>query len=311
MSGLQPMPQRAESSSPPAGGAAASAKPVFVYCGVAFALLLVVTLALAALGVSPADPVGGALVLAAMWIPAVARWVAVRTADRDFVAPFPLRRFGRPRLAVLLGPLALIVAVYAGAYALAAATGVQQAAPAWRGARALAVNVAFNLPLLTAWGLLGGLGEELGWRGYLQPKLDQLRVRGSLVIVILVETLFHVPVFAFAGYLQSSSLLLTVALFFGLKLAWTPLCTWGTYRTRSIWFAALFHALHNALSQTIFPKALGAGSELVLGESGLLPVVCYLVVAALVLGVVLVRSGGWRQVANEALARSPTERAGS
>jgi len=282
------------------------AKPLAVYCGVAFGLLFGVTLAMAALEVGPGGLLGGALVLIGMWIPAAARWVTTQTVDRDFVAPFPLRRLGRPRLGVLLGPLALIVVVYAGAYALAAALGVPQEEPAWRGARALALNIAFNLPLLTLWGLLGGLGEELGWRGYLQPKLDQHRVPASLLIVIVVETAFHVPVFVFAGYLESSSLLVTVALFAGLKLAWTPLCTWGTYRTRSIWFAALFHALHNALSQTIFPKALGSGGEVLLGESGVLPVASYLVAAVVVAVLVGRRGGGWRRVAREALGPPPT-----
>jgi hypothetical protein len=86
----------------------------------------------------------------------------------------------------------------------------------------------------------------------------------------------------------------TVALFFALALGVTPVWTTATYATRSIWTAAWFHALHNVISQAIVPRTLGAGDELMLGESGVFPVAAYLGAAAIVLMALKFR---WRDFA--------------
>jgi hypothetical protein len=80
-------------------------------------------------------------------------------------------------------------------------------------------------------------------------------------------------------------------LFFALALGITPVWTVATYATGSIWTAAWFHALH---SQAIVPRTLGAGSALMLGESGIFPVSAYLVAAVAVLMALKFR---WREFA--------------
>lgn len=182
-------------------------------------------------------------------------------------------------------------------------TGVPRATPVWRGI-ALAINVAVNLPLVAAFDLVGGLGEEIGWRGYLQPRLDEMGVRGSLLWVIALETLFHMPLIMAAGYLAHGSWAISIALLFGLGLGATPVWTWATYRWRTIWVAAWFHAFHNAVSQVLVPKALRAGDERILGESGVFPVALYLLVAAILLGITRVRGKGWREFAQDALSEA-------
>lgn len=242
----------------------------------------------------PLTGLGGAGVLAAMWIPALARTIAVRTVDRGFMPPFPIRRWGRPPAAVVIIPLASVVAIYLAAYGASALFGVVRSAPAWQGARRVAINTFVNLLLGSAIGLLGGMGEELGWRGYLQPRLDQLRVPYSLIVTGVIETAYHLPFILWIGYLDSSSVATTVALFFLLSLGVTPVWTSATYVTGSIWTAAWFHALHNVFSQTIIPRTLGAGDELLLGESGVYPVAAYLIAAVVVL---LMLKWRWRDFA--------------
>jgi membrane protease YdiL (CAAX protease family) len=275
---------------------------VLVYAAVAILGVTAVSALLHVMNLSAGDRRAGAIIMAAMWIPTLARFIASRTVDRDWSPPFPLRRWGRPRIAVVLVPLATVSAIYLGAYVIAWSTDVATEPSVWHGASA-AINIAINLPLLAAIGVVGGLGEELGWRGYLQPRLDQLGVRTSLLWVITLETLFHVPLILLAGYLGGQGWVTSVVLFFGLKLGATPVWTWMTYRWRTIWVAAWLHAFHNAVSQVLMPKALGAGDPRVLGESGILPVAVYLTAAGVVLATMRVRGRRWRDLATFALSR--------
>ncbi len=268
-------------------------KGILVYCLAALLLMLAVVMIMRLAGIEMGSGIGPVVIIAAMWIPALARLIVVRTVDRGWQAPLPLGRWGRPRAAVVLVPLGFVLGIYAAAYTLAWIFGAEQQAPVWSGAGSIAINVAMNSIIGTLLGMIGAMGEELGWRGYMQPRLDQAGVRGSLLIVIVVETLFHIPIIVLAGYLGGDSAAVTIALFFGLKLGATPLWTWCTYRFGSIWLAAWFHSIHNTLSQGIFPKVFGAGSEQVLGESGILPVAVYIVVAVTVFYASHARGTSW------------------
>jgi membrane protease YdiL (CAAX protease family) len=271
-----------------------------VYTAVAMASVIAVSAFMNAMKLSVGGGRGGALIMAAMWIPALARVVATRTVDRGWVPPFPVSRWGHPRAALIVVPMAIVCAIYLGAYGLAWLAGVPREPPVWHAATVL-MNVAVNLPLLAIVGGFGGLGEEIGWRGYLQPRLDQLDVPGTLLWVIALETVFHIPLILLAGYLAGDQWALSIALFFGLKLGATPVWTWATYRWRTIWMAVWFHALHNAVSQVLVPKALGAGDPRILGETGALPVALYLVSAGAVLGMARARGLRWRDLAGSAL----------
>ncbi len=271
-----------------------------VYAAVAILSVTALSAVLHAMRLSVGQPRAGPFILATMWIPALGRFVATTAVDRAWRPPFPLSHWGRPRFAVVLVPLAIVCAVYLGAYALAWLFGVPRETPAWHGGRA-ALNVAVNLPLLAIIGVVGSLGEEIGWRGYLQPRLDQLEVPGSLLWVISVETLFHVPLILFAGYLGGDAWATSIALFFGANLGATPVWTWATYRWGTVWIAVWFHTFHNAVSQVLVPKTLGAGDPLVLGESGILPVALYLLAAAAVFGIARARGERWRDFAQHAL----------
>jgi uncharacterized protein len=274
---------------------------ILVYAAVAIAGVTAVSALHSVMNLSAGDPRAGALIMAAMWIPSLARSIACRTVDRDWIPPFPLRRWGRPRIAIVLVPLATVSAIYLVAYMLAWSMDVATETPVWHGV-SVAINIATNLPLLAAIGVVGGLGEEVGWRGYLQPRLDQLGVRTSLLWVVALETLFHVPLILLAGYLNGEAWATSVALFFGLKLGATPVWTWVTYRWRTIWAAGWLHAFHNAVSQVLAPKALGAGDPRVLGEAGILPVMVYLTASVVVLAVLWVRGLRWCDLAKSALS---------
>ena len=120
------------------------------------------------------------------------------------------------------------------------------------------------------------LGEELGWRGYLQPKLDREGIGPSVPIVGTVWALFHLPLVLLVGYQRTSRPWWTFAFFTVNCVAdsyvWTPF----SYGAGSLLPAVWFHAFHNIFGQWVFPRLFAARPHSVLGgEAGVLPMLAH------------------------------------
>jgi len=70
-----------------------------------------------------------------------------------------------------------------------------------------------NLAILAVVGTFNAMGEEIGWRRYLQPRLDAAGVRGSLIVVWIAQLAYHAPLIAGAGYSNAGGLAESFALF--------------------------------------------------------------------------------------------------
>jgi membrane protease YdiL (CAAX protease family) len=223
-------------------------------------------------------------VAGAMWLPALGRLLAVRSVDRGWATPLPLTRWGRPRWFPLGGPLLIVAAVYAVSYGIAALTGLAAWSPRWGEPARIVLNLGVNLILGLPLAALYALGEELGWRGYLQPRLESAGVPFAFLFVAVLWWAYHLPLVVLGGYLADSSPLFGQARFLLLEIALSLLFAWASYRAGSVWPAVWFHAAHNLLSQNIFP-ALFQGTEksVWLQEAGILPVAAYCAIAAALL----------------------------
>lgn len=116
------------------------------------------------------------------------------------------------------------------------------------------------------------LGEEIGWRGFLLPRL--CRIMGYPKASALVGTawiLFHLPVLLFSDYNGADTpAAFRVACFVVLAFGANAAINWIRMKSGSLWPAVLFHATHNSLLQDINP--LFAKTELsgwILQETGL------------------------------------------
>ena len=112
--------------------------------------------------------------------------------------------------------------------------------------------------------LIGGIGEELGWRGVLQPELTRRfgPIRGTLLVGV-IWAYWHVPV-NLAGYNDSAHPLLNTLVFFPfVVIAMSFGFAWLVERSRSVWPAAVAHGMNNTLGSGLpFIAATWRGDQL-------------------------------------------------
>jgi uncharacterized protein len=286
-------------------------RPLLVYLAVAAGTTTAIAVVTASRGWTVRSPEWGLLATVAMWAPAAGRFLVCRTVDRGFTSPLPLSRWGATGAQVILVPLAVPMAVYGTAYAIASGVGLAHWSPGgghWTTGSQIAANVVANLSILGVFGTLTALGEEIGWRGYLQPRLDAAGVRYSVVLVSIAQLVYHAPVIAGAGYVAAGGFFTSATLFAVADLPLTFLWAFESYRARSLWPAVFFHSFHNTVSQWLFPKFFAGGdNELWLGEGGLLPAAGY-VVLGIALYLWMRRRGlSWPSLARPAMAHRVIE----
>lgn len=131
-------------------------------------------------------------------------------------------------------------------------------------------------------GLIGAFGEELGWRGFLLPKMISGGVKSPYLFSGLVWASWHLPLIAFGGFYQTDDALL-MALIYGMGIiAMGFFISDLRVRSGSVWVAAIVHAAHNFFFQLAVPVLLltapGSRSDLwdmVAGDTGLSIAVLY------------------------------------
>ena len=109
--------------------------------------------------------------------------------------------------------------------------------------------------------LLGGpLGEETGWRGFLQPRLmKKFNPVVSSLLIALIWFIWHIPLFWLEGAAQAGSSMI----YFGIMvLAMSFLFTILYIESNgSLFHAMLFHTMINYVSAYILPSLLPAAES--------------------------------------------------
>lgn len=320
-----------------AGGAAPSAAPaatgvagrttgidlrsIVVFLVVAFGLAWLVTLPLW-LGDGLAEPSFTLVATVMMTTPAIAALVVVffmeRPAHRlQALGLWPLRPLRR-----LLGYIAVAMALVLVALPIGALLGVYPADftgfSAFRETLAtqlgpgpmpesVGVIVAVQLalvPIAAVVGVLPALGEEIGWRGWLLPKLLPLGVVPAILLSGVIWGTWHAPVLLLGYNYPDAPGWLGVLSMVGMCTVVGAVFGWLRLRSGSVWPAALAHSAFNAtaVSFLLFAMAgvpVDTTQATILGWSGW--------IVPLVVVVLLVATG--RFAPAEERARRPEGRA--
>jgi len=182
-----------------------------------------------------------------MWMPALASIVA-RLALREGFADVSFRLGGRQGWRMVgigfILPSVIGLLAYGTAWALGLAhfAGRTQAfGLPLPPALVFAITVALFSTINVVFSAFLAAGEEIGWRGYLQPRLDAAGFRSSLWIVWLFQLAYHLPLMVGASYVDLGNLPVSFALFAIGDLPFTFIAARECYRARSLWPAVFFH----------------------------------------------------------------------
>lgn len=210
-------------------------------------------------------------------------WLAPEGGFRTAIASLGLTRAGFKGWPLAIGGPAIIHAVGLAVLALAGLTIL--AMPDVGGPAYLVIpDILAGLVI----GTVFALGEEVGWRGYMLPRLTGMSVIAAMLLVGFLHGVWHLPIMLTTDYYHSSGnpllvvplFLVTVTLagiFYGFLRIWTG----------SVWPVAIAHAAANTawnISGKVATTQSPMVQEYIGGESGVI-----MIVGLMVFGYFIVR----------------------
>jgi membrane protease YdiL (CAAX protease family) len=253
----------------------------------------------------------GALVLPLMYSPLIASVVA-RLVGREGFADISFRWGGitgtRAALAAWLLPLFVGFVAYGIAWAAGLAHFTPPESTGFAGFAApfvrLLAFIGRALTIGTVLSCLSAFGEEVGWRGYMVPRLVEAEAPAPYLTSALIWCFWHVPLILWGGYAVGPYPLLSALLFIAVVTPAGLLYARWRMASGSVWPCVIAHGSWNVLIQSVFDRfTTGEGSALWIGESGILTV------AAVWIVFLVIRNARWAGMVPAAPARlNPTAR---
>ncbi len=119
------------------------------------------------------------------------------------------------------------------------------------------------LPSYASVGVIGAmtraLGEEIGWRGFLLPRLvGRLGFTRGCFLSGCFWAVWHYPALLFADYNAGTPRLYALICFTVLVIADAFILGWFRMKSGSLWPAVMLHASHNLFIQAIFDRSTNA-----------------------------------------------------
>ena len=237
----------------------------------------------------------GYLVILLMWIPALCAMIAGIVSINEKKETFSLKKylldlgFGGCRFVyILLGfiiPLIYLLIPYMIYWTM------HPNDFAYHGV-ALPLILSDCLPVLfigTAAGLLTATGEEIGWRGFMVPAfIERIGLSKTLIFSGLFWALWHLPLLIFGGYMAETPLFYRIPAFILCIVPIGIIAGLLAYKSRSMWPAAILHAAHNNLDQSIL-SVITRGEDMMyfVSETGMFTIICAWIIAIVMYAVII------------------------
>ena len=130
----------------------------------------------------------------------------------------------------------------------------------------------------TVRGTVGALGEQIGWSGFLSPRLaERYGFTRAAFVTGAIWVVWHLPILFFANFDTASPVWFSLPCFVIELLGMSVIILWLRLRTGSVWPGALAHASFNLWNQEVFAPLTaprGAITNYAIDESGfMLPIV--------------------------------------
>jgi CAAX protease family protein len=206
---------------------------------------------------------GGHYVEALMWCPATAAFLTLLITRGD-IGSLGLSRFApRFALAGYLIPLAYAAIGYIAVWSFGlggfpSAEGIARLAKAvgWHVTAPGAFIPPYFLLVATTF-MLGAiaraLGEEIGWRGFLAPRMvARLGFTWGAILSGAIWASWHIPIMVFGAYNAGTPFWYGFSCFASFVIASAVMLTWLRLKSNSVWPCAILHGSHNVFIQTFF-----------------------------------------------------------
>lgn len=142
----------------------------------------------------------------------------------------------------------------------------------------LSLLITFLLSLLPS--SLAALGEEIGWRGFLLPKISGIwNVKIAVILSGAIWAIWHFPLILAGLYQTGTPVWYQLPMFTVELIAITGILAFLRIKSDSIWPAVIFHACHNIFDQSIFtPLTTGERRAYYAGETGIITIIALIIV---------------------------------
>jgi CAAX protease family protein len=121
------------------------------------------------------------------------------------------------------------------------------------------VTLFLAIPCYATVGVVGSmaraLGEEIGWRGFLLPRLvQQAGFTWGCLLSGCIWAVWHYPALLFADYNSGTRPAFALTCFTLMVIADSYILGWLRLKSGSLWTATVLHASHNLFIQAIFDR---------------------------------------------------------
>jgi uncharacterized protein len=197
----------------------------------------------------------------------------------------------------LLGPTAVLIASYGAATLLGVVSG-------WRFESDAAINLAINIVIVSFFAFF----EEIGWRGYMLPKLASRFPRMAPALVGFLHGVWHLPLMLLTtAYNPAGNRLIVVPLFLAILTVAGILYGYLRNASGSLWPVVIAHGTFNAVLGALAGAAVIDNpntAAYLTGETGVFTLLALIILASWLTTLPLPRKISLRGTSTDSRGRS-------